>query len=152
MVLKKRSKCPKCGELRPEDLDRRPMKKGSSMPIMHFVNDKGACLEPEIFRSENWKCPGCANINWDWREKCNWCQNPRPGIEGQRTGNKGGYCDRDDNIERNQHNSDDEEIDDFGRKKKKSNSAASKQAEALKRLYGKKKSNRDSRSRSPRRR
>jgi len=45
------------------------------------------------FKSTDWQCPSCGNINWDWRQHCNKCNLKKPDdtADEKRTGKAGGY-------------------------------------------------------------
>ncbi|CXI49591.1 zinc finger, RAN binding protein, putative [Plasmodium berghei] len=80
-----------------------------------------------LFKTNDWKCDDCGNINWAKREKCNICGKSKytkkindfkPNKE-IRTGKGGGHYDIQGNNERRAHDSEDEEFDEFGRRKKR---------------------------------
>lgn len=92
-----------------------------------FISFLGKNTKNIFFKSNDWKCDDCGNINWAKREKCNICSksrytkilNEHKNNKEIRTGKGGGHYDIQHNNEKRVHDSEDEEYDEFGRKKKK---------------------------------
>ncbi|CAD7944426.1 unnamed protein product [Amoebophrya sp. A120] len=122
---KRLNNCEKCGKSK-------PVRNDAEMPMTMSA-------PPGLFKPGDWTCSSCANVNWDWRTRCNLCQSLKPELQEKREGGRaGGYFDRQDPEDRKQHDSDEEEFDDYGRKKttKKKQPAKSEKAKAaLARLY-----------------
>lgn len=43
---------------------------------------------PSFAKPGDWSCPGCQNMNWEWRDTCNQCNAAKPGTKAdeKRTG------------------------------------------------------------------
>jgi len=108
--FKKRTKCNLCGSMR---ADQKPGEAPTTIPL----TIQGP---PGLFKAGDWACPSCGNVNWDWRDRCNICNNLKPELQDKREGGRGGgYFDRQDPQDKKAWDSDEEIFDEFGRKKKK---------------------------------
>jgi len=117
--FKKRTKCNLCGSAR---ADQKPGEATNTVPL----TIQGP---PGLFKAGDWACPSCGNVNWDWRDRCNICNNLKPELQDKREGGRGGgYFDRQDPQDKKAWDSDEEIFDEFGRKKKKGKGVAAKVA------------------------
>ncbi|OAF70982.1 hypothetical protein A3Q56_01265 [Intoshia linei] len=106
----KRLECNRCGKDKPYVQEKK--KDGK-------VGQKFAIRSNGLFSAEDWQCKGCGNINWAKRNTCNVCNKNRFEKPENRTGIGGGYCERDDNVEYNNHDDTMDTYDEFGLIKKK---------------------------------
>lgn len=78
---------------------------------------------PGLFKSSDWNCPSCGNVNWERREFCNMCGGKKPTLAGSgeaREGLGGGFLERQERGAISQAVEVGEDgFDDFGRKKAK---------------------------------
>ena len=105
--------------------------------------------KPDWAKTTDWSCDKCSNVNWEWRQACNKCNNPKPKElndkffkekfkkkDEHRDGHGGGFNEKQEramNVLKVEV--DDEGFDDFGRRVKKENvDKKAKEEAALKRL------------------
>ncbi|XP_014662544.1 PREDICTED: zinc finger Ran-binding domain-containing protein 2-like isoform X2 [Priapulus caudatus] len=107
----RRTTCNRCGTDKPLV---GPKVKKSGVEIGKHLAEKSKGL----FSADDWQCAKCGNVNWARRKDCNMCNAARYGPIEERTGLGGGFNER-DNVEYNEHVSDEDELyDEFGRLKK----------------------------------
>ncbi|RMZ94515.1 zinc finger Ran-binding domain-containing 2-like isoform X1 [Brachionus plicatilis] len=90
------------------------------------IGKKAAEKSGGLFSADDWMCKSCGNINWARRFVCNMCNAPKFQKNEARTGNGGGYNER-EGVEYKERTESDDEYDEFGRIKKKFRASDRKQ-------------------------
>ncbi|GLD98585.1 hypothetical protein PINS_up007302 [Pythium insidiosum] len=125
----RRTECNRCHTARPE---------GAGASASNSTSAPDARGPPGLFKSTDWTCVICGNVNWERRSECNICKSPKPGMPGldeKRDGAGGGFNERQERVASAKTEVDEDGYDDFGMKKKKVKaSRAEREAAALARL------------------
>eukprot|EP00392_Amoebophrya_sp_AT5.2_P005665 g5675.t1 len=104
--FKKRDTCNRCGLKKPKDAQPDPR-------VARQIAQQEA-MSSDTF----WNCPACGTRNPPNFQRCEMCNAPKITTERikskmEHQGRAGGYFDRQEEVERKEHNSDDDDVDEF---------------------------------------
>ncbi len=116
------------------------------MPAFRFlifltVGTKSVSGPPGLFKTTDWTCALCGNVNWERRTTCNICQHSKPALANddkeKRDGAGGGFNERQNRVATLRAGIDVDGYDDFGQKKKRVKATKQEREQAaLQRLEG----------------